>query len=64
MKRQPNDITKISHNVKLSFRLLDGKFVALILVFLFASGAVVNHFYHLQILQHDVLAAKAANQRI
>lgn len=63
MKRQPNDITKISHNVKLSFRLLDGKFVALILVFLFASGAVVNHFYHLQILQHDVLAAKAANQQ-
>lgn len=63
MKRRPDDMSKRRHDVKRKRHFFDAKMFALTLVFVLAAVAIIQCFYQLQIVDHEVLAAKAAGQQ-
>ena len=63
MKRRPDDMSKRRHDVKRKRHFFDAKMFALTLVFVLAAVAIIQCFYQLQIVDHEVLAATAAGQQ-
>lgn len=63
MQGRNKDITKGSHPVKRSFWAIRFKMGLLVLTFVLVAALFVHSFYQLQIVQHQVLAAKAASQQ-
>lgn len=63
MKNQARKKSRRGPSSKWSSLLFEAKLVLLLILFLAAAILFVNSFYHLQIVEHDVLAAKAANQQ-
>ena len=63
MKGRKKDMSKRGPAVSRSFWKVDLKIGLLVLVFLLLAGLFLKSFYQLQIVQHPVLAAKAAGQQ-
>ncbi|HHW93614.1 MAG TPA: hypothetical protein GX734_03875 [Clostridiaceae bacterium] len=63
MKRQQDVRATYSQNVKMSIKAFNVKLLVVVIVFLLLASVLAFHFFDLQIVQHDVLAAKAASQQ-
>ncbi len=63
MKGRPDDKSKRRQDVKRKRLFFDVKALTLVLAFVLAASAIIQCFYQLQIVDHDVLAAKAAGQQ-